>query len=107
MLDKIEVDLKGACAMGHLRGSQSSCRDIKGDVPGMIEPRRLRQPDFADDLRPHLQRLARVFPGIEIKLRPEIARRHGNDKRQAYSSEESRNGRRTRWNTLVASLFAR
>ena len=31
-------------------------------MPGMVLPRRQRQPDLADDLRPQMQRIARVLP---------------------------------------------
>jgi hypothetical protein len=44
-------------------------------MPGMIRPRRLDEPDLADDLRPHVQGGAGLFPFREWEGRPCILRR--------------------------------
>jgi len=65
MVDEIEVELKGAIDVGDERGGKAAWRRIQHDVPGMIEPRRLREADLADDLRPEMQRRIGILPGRE------------------------------------------
>ena len=63
--DEIEIELKAAIAVGDERGGKAAWRRIKHDVPGLIEPRRLREADLADDLRPQMQRRIGILPGRE------------------------------------------
>ena len=44
--------------------------NVENDVPGMIEPGRLREADLADDLRPQLQSGAGVLPRLVGQFRP-------------------------------------
>src|SRR5437879_896207 len=39
-------------------------------MPGMVRPRREREPSLPDDLRPHVERGACVFPRLEWQSRP-------------------------------------
>jgi hypothetical protein len=73
MVDKIKVDLKHSFCEGDRRGRESARRHVKRDVPGVIEPRGLRQPNFADDLGPQLKRCAGIPPGLIGKIRPSLS----------------------------------
>ena len=70
MVDEIEVDLKNSFAEGNGRGREPTRSHVKGDVPGVIEPRSLRQPNFADDLGPQLKRRAAIPPDLVGEIRP-------------------------------------
>src|SRR6185312_16251287 len=72
VLDEIELDLQTPAVTGHRRSRQPPSRHVKGDMPRMIEPWRQREPDLADNLRPQMQRVARVPPGRQGQLRPAI-----------------------------------
>src|SRR5205085_6300210 len=72
--DEIEANFKYARAEWNRRSRQAARGDIKRDVPGMIRPRRERETDLADDLRPHVQRLRGFFPFLERKRRPNLFR---------------------------------
>src|SRR6478735_11310553 len=50
VIDKIEVDLERSRTLRHRRRRQSAGGDVERYMPGMIEPGRLRQPDFSGDL---------------------------------------------------------
>jgi hypothetical protein len=65
MTQEIEIELKDSIAVGYRGGGQAARLHIKDDMPGVIEPGRLHQADFADDLRPEMQRVVGVFPGRE------------------------------------------
>ena len=60
--DEIEIDLEGPSAVGDRRGGQPAARHIERDLPPVIDQRRLRQPDLADHLGPHMKRAAGVAP---------------------------------------------
>lgn len=70
VIDEIEVDLERAVAVGDRRGRQPARRDVERDVPGVIEPGRLRQPDLAGDLGEELQHRAAVAPRRDWQVRP-------------------------------------
>jgi hypothetical protein len=52
------------------RRLQPARRDQERDVPEVIHARGKSQADLPGDLRPHLQRVARVAPGRERQRRP-------------------------------------
>jgi hypothetical protein len=52
IVEEIEIKLEGTISERNWRRGQAASRYIKHNVPGMIEPRRLREADLADDLRP-------------------------------------------------------
>src|SRR5690606_21497593 len=54
VLAKVEQDLDTG-SVGYGRGCQAVRRDIKGRVPRMVEPRRVRQPVLACDLQVEVQ----------------------------------------------------
>ncbi len=68
--EKIEFDIEEPVAVGDRRGRQPAWAHIEGDLPPVIEQRGVREPDLADDLRPHMQGLACVRPVRYPELRP-------------------------------------
>src|SRR2546423_12559409 len=70
MIDEIEVDLKCPEAVWYRRGRQPACGDVQRNMPGMIQPRRARQTNLADDLRPQLERFIRLAPTRNRQFRP-------------------------------------
>jgi hypothetical protein len=70
--DEIEVDLKGPKVIGYWRRRESSTRDIKSCVPGVIEPWTLDHADLADYLCPHVQSAAGVEPGRKRQIGPRL-----------------------------------
>ena len=70
VVEKVEVELEAAIAIRNCRRGQAARRYIENDVPGMVEPRGLHEPYFADDLRPELQRGAGILPGFIWQFRP-------------------------------------
>ncbi len=62
--NKVEVDLKSPRAVRNRAGGEPRWRYVQCDVPGMIRPRRLRQANLADDLRPQVQRCVGLLPCI-------------------------------------------
>src|SRR6266446_3514804 len=70
VIDEIETNLKNSSVMRDWGSRQAPRRQIQRDVPGMIGPRCEREPNFPDDLRPHVKRRAGVFPFRKWKRRP-------------------------------------
>jgi hypothetical protein len=77
VVEKIEIDLEAAAAIGNGRRGQSAHRDVERDVPGMVLPGRQREPDLADDLRHQMQRRARIAPGARGQRGPSLVGGHG------------------------------
>ena len=63
MVDEIEIYLQRAAPPGHRRGGEPARGDIEGNAPPVIDPRRQREPDLADHLRPQMQGRAGIGPG--------------------------------------------
>jgi hypothetical protein len=72
MLDEVELDLEAAFAVWNRRSRQPARGDVERDVPRMIEPRRARQPDLADDLRHEVKRFVGIAPCRIRKIRPRV-----------------------------------
>src|SRR5579871_528073 len=72
MVDEVEVDLEGATPIGNRRRRQPARRQVQRHMPGVVQPRRLRQPYLADDLRPKMKRLAGVLPVRVMQLGPPV-----------------------------------
>src|SRR3984893_4505759 len=72
VVDEVEIDLKYARVIADWRSGKPSRRKVERNVPGVIDPGRLDEPYLADDLRPHVERRAGVFPCFEGKGRPGI-----------------------------------
>src|SRR6266496_3621836 len=64
VLDEVKCDFKGAPVIGNGRGRQPSRGDIEGDMPPVVEKGTQFHSDFAHDLRPQMQGLAGVPPGL-------------------------------------------
>jgi hypothetical protein len=78
MVDEIEIDLEIPRAMRHRRGRQPPRGHIERHLPPMVDQRRVRQTDLADDLGQEVQRGATVLPLGVIELRPRgFVRSHG------------------------------
>ena len=75
VLDKVEIDLKGARAMGDRRRRKATGGDVERHLPPVIDHLGLRQADLADDLRPHVQRGAGFIPGRRRQARPILGAR--------------------------------
>ena len=73
-IQKIELELEAAVTIGDGRRGQAPGRQIKNNVPGMIEPGRLREPDLANDLGPEMQGCVGFFPGRVGQIRPRRTR---------------------------------
>src|SRR5437764_1365363 len=70
MIDEIELDLKHSAAIGNRRSGQPAGIDVESRVPPMVQLRTERHADLTDDLRPHMQGLVSVEPGIEWQSGP-------------------------------------
>ena len=62
------MNVRAPC--GSVRVDQPARRDQQRHAPGVVERRRLRQRDLADDLRPHVQRGVGVLPLVVWQGRP-------------------------------------
>ncbi|CAG9933664.1 protein of unknown function [Candidatus Nitrotoga arctica] len=54
VVDEVKINLECARTVGDGRCGQTARRYIEGYVPGVIDPRRLNEPDFADNLCPQV-----------------------------------------------------
>jgi hypothetical protein len=68
--EQIEVDLEGSTVVGNQRSAKATRGHIERNVPGMVGPRRLDEPDLSDYLGPHVERRRRIGPVLERKIRP-------------------------------------
>ena len=75
VIDEVEIDLERAGPVRHGRGGQAARGHVQRGVPGVVHPRALGEADLADDLRPAVQRLTRVLPGLERQRGPHLGRR--------------------------------
>lgn len=60
--DKVEVDGKRKHPAWDGRGSEAARGNVEGGTPAVVDVRGEHQPDFADDLRPHVKRVASLLP---------------------------------------------
>ncbi len=65
MIDEVKRDFKGTPVKGNGRGGQPARGDIQRDMPPVVEKETQFHPDFAHDLRPQMQGLAGVPPGLK------------------------------------------
>jgi hypothetical protein len=75
VFDEIKVDLERSRAIRYGRRRQPAWGDVERHMPGMVQPGRLGQPDFSDDLAPEMQRGIGVTPRGGRQLRPRGLRR--------------------------------
>ena len=73
MVDEIESHLENAVAGADRGRGKAACGHIERDVPRVVDPGRLYKAHLADDLRPEMERLARVFPRRKRKAGPGAA----------------------------------
>ena len=60
---EVEIDLEaGGVGRPHERRRQPACRHVERHVPPVVQQRRVRESDLADDLRPELQGVAASVP---------------------------------------------
>jgi len=71
MLMEVENDLgRAAPTVAYRAGGQPARADIERGVPGMIDPGRMRQPVFSNDLAVKMKCRASVFPGLKGNIGP-------------------------------------
>src|SRR5689334_21801187 len=88
MVHEVEFDVEDAAAIRNRRGRESARTDVERGLPPVILMRAERQPDLADDLRPHVQRRTRRFPRLELQRGP-IERRRDHRAISAMSAAGS------------------
>jgi hypothetical protein len=72
MVDKVEAHLDAAPAIRYQSGGEASGTRVEDSVPGMVHPRRARQPIFADNLSVKLERRARIAPPLIGNIGPPL-----------------------------------
>ena len=70
MVDEVEVDLEDFAADMDRRRAQAARADVERHMPAVVQPRRQREADLADHLRPAMQGRARVAPGGIVEHGP-------------------------------------
>ena len=70
VIDEIEVELHAPACRWNRRCRQAARGNVERCVPRMVQPRRVREPILAHDLRPQMHRGAGVFPGFEGDVGP-------------------------------------
>src|SRR5579885_505140 len=70
VVEEIDINAEASIRVRNRRSGETAGRDIERHVPPMILKRRQSQARLADDLRPQVQRVAGVFPGVERQRRP-------------------------------------
>src|SRR5436305_6802623 len=70
VVNEIEINLEETSAIWNRRSRQPARCDIERHVPPMISRRAEREPDFANNLRPHVQRRIGIFPIVQRHTRP-------------------------------------
>jgi len=74
---EVELELEDLAADRNRRGAEPARRHVERNLPAVIRPRRQRQPDLADDLRPELQGRGRLAPRRIRQSGPEGGAIHG------------------------------
>ena len=72
VIDEIELNAEGTITVRERARGETAGRYLHSNAPGMIERRCLSKRDFADDLRPHMQRRVGIFPGFVRQRRPQL-----------------------------------
>src|SRR5690606_28819496 len=75
VVDEVELDLQAAVSGRHERGGQATRGHVQRDLPPVVDHGLQRQAHLADDLGPHVHRVARVGPRGGCEVRP--GRRRG------------------------------
>ena len=70
MVEEVEIHLERAVVVGDGAGREPAAGQIEGDVPPVVDGRRLGEPHLAHHLAPHVERCVGVEPGLEGQLRP-------------------------------------
>jgi hypothetical protein len=66
MRDEIEIDLERPDAVRDRSRREPACRQVQRDMPGMIHPGTLGEPDLSNDLGPQVQSRVRARHGTSI-----------------------------------------
>src|SRR5579862_8825973 len=70
VIDEIKFDLEDSERVGNRRSVEAARADVQRDFPPMIGERAQREADLTDDLRPHVEGVARGAPFGERERRP-------------------------------------
>ena len=70
VLDEVELDVEDTRSVRHRGRGQTSRADVEGDLPPVVDHRRVRESDLADDLGPHVQRVSGGGPLVDPQRRP-------------------------------------
>ena len=57
VLDEVELEVEDARFVWDRGRGQTTRTDVEGDLPPVVDHRRVRESDLADDLGPHVQRV--------------------------------------------------
>src|SRR5215469_2871940 len=68
--EKVELNLENSPGVGNCGGGQSTRADVERNFPPVIHMWTQRQAQLADELRPHMQRVARRSPFRERQRWP-------------------------------------
>jgi len=93
MRDEVERDRDDALVDRQRQRGEPAWRDLQGGVPVMVGERRQGERQFADDLRPQLQRDVRVPPPVEREWRPGVQRNAFNTRRRHRRDSSTTNAR--------------
>ena len=78
VVEEIELNLETSPAGVHERGGEAAGGHVHRHVPPLIDHRRECHADLADDLGPHVQRVARVRPRRQREIGPHAPRTPGS-----------------------------
>ena len=65
VLDEVELDVEDARFVWNRGCGQTSGTDVEGDLPPVVDHRRVRESNLADDLGPHVQRVTGRGPLVD------------------------------------------
>jgi len=72
VIEEIEKDFEVSIGQWHGAGRQAAGCDIERHVPPVINERRKGKANFADDLRPHVERYVGFPPVIQGQRGPSV-----------------------------------
>jgi hypothetical protein len=73
VVNEVELDLERVVSVRDRRGRQAAWADVQGDVPAVVDHRRVGHADLSDDLGPHVRRVPGVGPIRPPQPRPRPA----------------------------------
>ena len=70
VIKEIELCFEDTAMVGDWGSGETARADVERHFPPMVDERAQSQSDFADDLGPHVKRIAGILPGFERQGRP-------------------------------------